>query len=118
MTIFFKILADMVECYVEDLVVKSHQRIDHLEYLGSYKISSTITPDNDQPFRSATLYKLYAKYKIKRPLLMVLPARRRINQGVHKTLYIFLEKMVDKNKKTWSDKLLESLCAYRTMVRP
>lgn len=34
MTIIFKkMLGEMVECYVDDLLVKSCQRIDHLELL-------------------------------------------------------------------------------------
>lgn len=35
----------------------------------------------------------------------------------NKTLCTILEKMVGKNKKTWPDKLPETLRAYKTTVR-
>lgn len=34
----------------------------------------------------------------------------------NKTFYIILEKMVDKSKHTWPDKLLEGLWAYKTII--
>lgn len=34
MTVIFKeMLGDTVECYIDDLIVKSHQKMDHLEHL-------------------------------------------------------------------------------------
>lgn len=34
MTIILRKCLDMVECYVDDLVVKSHKKIDHMKHLG------------------------------------------------------------------------------------
>lgn len=38
-------------------------------------------------------------------------------EAFSKTLYTFLEKLVDKNKKTWLKKLPEALWAYSTTVK-
>lgn len=38
-------------------------------------------------------------------------------EAFDKTLCMVLEKMVDKNKKTWSDKLPTALGAYTTIVK-
>lgn len=83
-----------------------------------FRVSETITADNGQPFKSGTLYKLYERYRIKgnHSSRYYAPANG-LAEPFNKTLRTILEKMVDKNKKTWLEKLPEALWAYRTTVR-
>lgn len=62
--------------------------------------------DNGQPFKSATLYKLYAKYKRKGLFLTVPRICNGLAESFNKALCMILEKMVDKNKWTWLDNFL------------
>lgn len=71
-------------------------------------VPKTITTDNGQPFKSATLYKPYATYQIEgnHSSRYYAPANR-LAEAFNKTVCTILEKMVNKNKKTWLEKLPE-----------
>ncbi|GMQ02073.1 hypothetical protein CsSME_00048471 [Camellia sinensis var. sinensis] len=83
-----------------------------------FGIPESIIMDNGQPFRSDTLNKLFAKYKIKNnhSSRYHAPANG-LAEAFNKTLCKILKKMVDKNKKAWHEKLQEALWAYRTSHR-
>lgn len=68
-----------------------------------------------QPFKSTALYKLYDKYRIKgnHSSRYYAPANG-LAEAFNKTLCTILEKMVDKSKKTWPEKLPEALTEPRS----
>lgn len=88
----------------------------HIIY--QFGVPESITVDNGQPFKSAALYKLDDKYRIKwnHSSWYYTPANG-LTETFNRTFCTILKKMVEKNKKTWSKKLLEALWAYRTTVR-
>lgn len=65
-----------------------------------FSILRTIIVCNDQPFKSR--------------FITVLCTNEGIGRCFSKTLCIILEKMVHKNKKTWTNKLFETLSTYKT----
>ena len=83
-----------------------------------FGVPESIITDNGQPFRSNALYKLYSKYKVKvnHSSRYHVPANG-LAEAFNKTLCKILKKMVDKNKRTWHEKLQETLWAYRTSCR-
>lgn len=62
--------------------------------------------------------KIYAKHHIKENYSSRYhEATNGLSKAFNKTLHIILEKMVDKNKKTWFDKLPQPLWAYKATLR-
>lgn len=85
--------------WAEAIVVQNLTTITVTEFIQIHLIyrfcvPETIMADNGQPFKSAMLYKLYAKYKIKgNSSRQRIPANR-LAETFNKTLCTILEKMV------------------------
>ncbi|XP_028053950.1 uncharacterized protein LOC114258243 [Camellia sinensis] len=89
---------------------------NHIIY--RFEIPESVIIDNGQPFRSDALNKLFAKYKIKNNHSLKYHAPANVlAEAFNKTLCKILKKMVDKNKRTWHEKLQEALWAYQTSHR-
>ncbi|XP_058221003.1 uncharacterized protein LOC131331154 [Rhododendron vialii] len=83
-----------------------------------FGVLDSIITDNGQPFRSGPLYKLYSKYNIKinHSSRYHAPANG-LAEAFNKTLRKIIKKMVERNKRTWHEKLQEALWAYRISHR-
>lgn len=101
--------------WLHKAVCLRHHLNPHIWWFSVFK---AITADNGLSFKSATLYKLYAKYQIKEnhSSRYHAPANR-IVETFNKTLRTTLEKTMDKSKWTWLDELPEVLWAYRTTTK-
>lgn len=82
-----------------------------------FGVPETITANNGQLFKSVTLYKLYVKHQIMENQSSGYHAPTNISAEFKKILFTILEKMIDKKKKTWPNKLPETLWAYCNKVR-
>lgn len=103
---------------VKDFVSTTVTEFVRIHIIYRFGVPETITADNGQSFEYAALYKLYDKYRIKgnHSSRYYAPANG-LTEAFNKTLCTILEKMIDKNKKTWPKRLPEALWAYRTTAR-
>lgn len=97
-TDYFSKWAEAIE--VKDFVSTTVAEFIRVHIIYRFEVPETITTDNGQLFKSAALYKLYDKYRIKgNHSSRYYVSTNGLAEAFNKTLCTMLEKMVDKNRK-------------------
>ncbi|KAG9458348.1 hypothetical protein H6P81_002856 [Aristolochia fimbriata] len=83
-----------------------------------YGIPRYIVTDNGKPFRNKVMDRFYEKFRIQqRTSSAYNPSANGLAEAFNKTLCKILKMTIGDNKKSWDEKLGETLRAYRTLFR-
>jgi ribonuclease HI len=120
---FILATTDYFSKWSEAVALKEVKATDVIKFfrtrvLFRYGTPRRIISDNGTAFKNAKIYAFASQYNIDwRYSSIYNPRANGLAEAFNKTLIRLLRKMVDKNHKSWHERLPEALWAYRTTYR-